>query len=97
MSKYIIMAILFVYLSLITLIADSMAYTSGNIGVVVPEGTETNPSSFLTTFWDMLTFQIDLPSIMIIFLVYPAIIIILFIMLDIIIEIARVIAEAIPL
>lgn len=97
MSKYIIMAILFVYLSLITLIADSMAYTSGNIGVVVPGATETNPSSFLTTFWDMLTFQIDLPSIMIIFLVYPAIIIILFIMLDIIIEIARVIAEAIPL
>lgn len=97
MSKYIIMAILFVYLSLITLIADSMAYTSGNVGVVIPEGTEISPSSYLTTFWDMLTFQIDLPSIMIIFLVYPAIIIILFIMIDIIIEIARVIAEAIPL
>ena len=97
MTKYIMLPVLFIYLSIVTLVANSLAISSSDIGLAIPEGNSQTVGDYLGIFWDMLTFEIEIPSILIIIFIYPAIIVILFFLIEIFIELGKIIAEAIPL
>ena len=87
MTKYILLPVLFIYLTIVTLVASSVAITSSGVGTSIPAGNSLNVLDYLNIFWDMLTFNIEIPAILIILFIYPVVIIVIFLLIDILIEI----------
>ena len=75
MSKGVQIVLIFVYLMFVTFLADSLAITASTefidgIGFVEPS---INVLSLLTTFWNLLFFQIEgIPFLINMFAIYPA-------------------------
>ena len=88
-NKYILLSVVFLYLIIITIIADSVGIvaTSG-----IADGIDTGSQNaslgsifgLLSTFWKMITFQVQLPILAIIIFIYPAVIIVIAMLIDII-------------
>lgn len=88
MNKYVLMGLIFLYLMIITLLADSLLIsTSGDIigGINAPStaGGTSGILDLLGTFWKMISFQIDLPNIVLIIFVYPPVLIVVFMIIDV--------------
>lgn len=89
MNKYILFAIIFLYLVVATLIADSLAVQTTTI-VIEGTGTFTETSTLsgildvISTFWKIVSFQIDLPFIVVLIFFYPATFIVVFMIVDVV-------------
>lgn len=84
-NKYLILGGIFIYLVIITLVADSLAITSS--GIETPFLEETGGmavTGYLTTFWNMISFNINLPPVVTLLFIYPPLLILLYMVIEII-------------
>jgi hypothetical protein len=89
MNKYVLVAIIFLYLAIATMLADSLILsTSGNIlgGMDTPNtvGGISGVIDLLGTFWKIVAFQIDgMPSIATILFFYPPTMMMTYMLIDV--------------
>ena len=87
MSKYVLMGLIFSYLVMITLISNALIVTvSEDVadGITVMGASDVSILDLLSTFWKLLTFQVDIPLLANIIFIYPAVIVLLYMMADIV-------------
>lgn len=82
MNRGLLIAIIFIYLALVTLLCDALTITSTtNIvdGVLFYETTSLNFITYIGTFWNLLFFNVTgIPVLLNLFMIYPAILLLLY-------------------
>ena len=67
------------------MVADSLIIESENVadGFIVMGAESTSVIDLISTFWKLLTFQVTMPIMANVLLIYPAVIILIFMAIDI--------------